>query len=131
MVHPSATKEALIEFDDSMWSLFLGLLGGVGDQQLNCCAEGLTRARSRAQLPCRLGGAGLRSWQRTADFAWFTSVASCTAESDPDLDVGRGYFGCLARAAHATALAALGGPSHPKVASGQLIPSDDPEVLTR
>ena len=92
VVHPSATKEALTAFDDSMWSLFLDLLGGVGGEQLDCCAEGLSRARFRAQLPCRLGGAGLRSWERTAGFAWFASVASCTAEHDPNLEVGRTYF---------------------------------------
>ena len=131
VVHPSATKEALTTFDDNMWSFLLEFLGGIGgDNQLKCCPEGLSRARFRAQLPCRLGGAGLRSWERTADFAWFTSVASCVAESDPNLDVGRAHFGALAHIAYEAAIDSLGGTSHPKVTSGELIPGDDPDVLT-
>ena len=131
VVHPSATKEALTTFDDNMWSFLLEFLGGIGgDNQLKCCPEGLSRARFRAQLPCRLGGAGLRSWERTADFAWFTSVASCVAESDPNLDVGRAHFGALAHIAYEAAIDSLGGTSHPKVTSDELIPGDDPDVLT-
>ena len=45
--------------------------------------------------------------------------------------MGRAHFGSLAEVAYQQALAALGGPEEPRVACGQLLPPDDPEVLTR
>ena len=43
--HPNLTKEFLLEFDDNVWKLCLQFIGGVGDEQLKCCHEGLSRAR--------------------------------------------------------------------------------------
>ena len=57
--HPNLTKEFLLEFDDNVWQF----IGGVGDEQLKCCHEGLSRARVRTFLPSRFHGVGLRSWE--------------------------------------------------------------------
>ena len=84
--HPNVTREYLAKFDDCVWRLWLRMLGGTHSEELNCCQDVLGRSRMRAFLPCRLDGAGLRSWDRTASFAWYCSLASCIARSDPDLE---------------------------------------------
>jgi hypothetical protein len=90
--HPSVTREHLANFDDSVWKLWLRILGGTHGEELGCCQDVLSRSRMRAFLPCRFDGAGLRSWDRTAAFSWFCSVASCIALSDPDLEWARKFI---------------------------------------
>jgi len=127
--HPNLTKEFLLDFDNNIWGLFLQIIGGVNGEQLKCCPEGLSRSRLRAFLPSRFHGVGLRSWERTAGFAWFSSVATCIGLQDPDFETSRSYFGKLAEDAYDFALESLGGPSYLKNASLELIPVAEPEVL--
>jgi hypothetical protein len=127
--HPNLTKELLIKFDDSIWKLWLHILGGTGGSELGCCETVLTRARLKAFLPSRLDGVGLRSWERTADFAWFASVASCIALSDPDFEFARKFLTRPAADAYEFAFEALGGPSYLVDGQVEIIPVGEPEVL--
>ena len=63
-----------------------------GSEELKACDVLPSRARKRAFLPSRLGGVGLRSWDRTAGFAWFCSVASCVGLDDIDFDFARRFL---------------------------------------
>jgi hypothetical protein len=116
-----------------MWDTFLKVLGGVGEEvdQLNCCEEGLTRSKFRAQLPCKLGGSGLRSWERVSSYAWFCSVAACSGEDDPNLDEGRKFLGKLGEDAYDLAVESLGGPEADAVTREKLLPVDERDVLMR
>ena len=80
----SITKEHLLHFDDRVWDLWLQILGGVGGDSPGLCSLSLQRSHMKAFLPSRLNEVGLRSWDRTADFAWFASVASCISQQDED-----------------------------------------------
>ena len=82
----------------------------------------------RAFLPCRFDGAGLRSWDRTAAFAWFCSVASCIALSDPDLEFARKFIK-NGEDAYEHALEALEGPSYLEDEKIEMIPVGEPGVL--
>ncbi len=78
MCHPSISKKHLQKFDDRVWQLWFSILSGV--RTLEHAVR--NRARMKAYLPSRLNGVGLRSWERTSNFAWFASVASSIALRD-------------------------------------------------
>ena len=128
--HPNITRELLTKFDDRVWDLWLRILGGVSGEELQCCHQVLTRSRLRAFLPSRFDGAGLQSWERTAEFAWYCSLASCVSLSDPDLEYARRFVGKNGEDAYEFALEALGGPGyleqHKQV---ELMPVEEPDVL--
>ena len=128
--HPSITKEHLLHFDDCVWELWLKILGGVGGESPGCCSQSLDRSRMKAFLPSRHNGVGLRSWERTADFAWFASVASCIALEDDDFNFARKFLGSQSESAYTITLDALGGPSYLDRAPFEIIPIGEPEVLS-
>ena len=128
--HPSITKEHLQNFDDCVWNLWLQILGGVGDNSPSSCKPSMDRSWMKAHLPSRLNGVGLRSWDRAGDFAWFASVASCIALSDPDLNHARKFFGDRGRRAYEIVLDAIGGPSYLENCKYELIPIGEPDVLS-
>ena len=113
-----------------MWALWLQILGGVGGDSPGACTLSIERSRMKAFLPSRLNGVGLRSWARTADFAWFTSVASCTALEDSDFNYARRFLKTQSASAYAIALEAIGGPSYLDRSDYEIIPIDEPEVLS-
>ena len=90
--HPSITKEHLLHFDDRVWELWLQILGGVGGDSPALCNLRLERSRMKAFLPSSLNGVGLRSWDRTADFAWYASAASCVSQQDEDFHYARRFL---------------------------------------
>jgi hypothetical protein len=106
--HPSITKEHLLHFDDCVWDLWLKILGGLNDDSPTNCKRSMDRSRMKAQLPSRLNGVGLRSWERVGDFAWFASVASCIAQDDPDLNHARRFQGDQGERAYNIVLEAIG-----------------------
>ncbi len=57
-------------------------LGGTGGDELAACSSVVERARAKAFLPSRYDGAGFRSWEMAAAYAWFCSVASCIGLRD-------------------------------------------------
>jgi hypothetical protein len=130
--HPNLTVESLSTFDALVWNLFRKMLGGIGEQkdQLNCCTEGLQRARTRAFLPSRHNGVGLQSAERTASFAWFCSMASCIGLEDRDLDFARKFLGERALDAYDHAMDALGGPDRAQKCKFTLVPPGDRDVLS-
>ena len=109
--HPNLTRELLSHFDERTGMLWLRILGDVPGFELKSCPDVLSRSRLRAFLPCRLDGAGLRSWQRASAYAWFCSFASCLALSDPDLEFARRTLGKDEHDAYELTMEALGGPS--------------------
>ena len=113
-----------------MGFLWLRILGGVDRDDLKCCGAALSRARAKTFLPCRYDGVGLKSWDQAADFAWFTSVASCIALDDPDLDYARRFLGDRGRDAYDFAMDAVGGPSYLKDNKFELLPIGEPDVLS-
>jgi hypothetical protein len=129
--HPQVAKKSLTRFDKATWQMWLDILGGVGPEkdQLSQCVIGQFRSRQWAYLPARLGGAGLRWWAATANFAWFTSVAECTALQDPDFERGRAFLKIECEEAHKLALDALGGPTYVNQANYEFIPPEEPDVL--
>ena len=128
--HPSITKEHLLHFDDRVWDLWLQILGGVGGDSPGLCSLGLERSRMKAFLPSRLNGVGLRSWDRTADFAWFASVASCISQQDEDFHFARRFLKTQSESAYSIALEAIGGPSYLALSDYEIIPIDEPQVLS-
>jgi hypothetical protein len=72
--HPNFTKGPLHNFDDSVWNLWLRILGETGGNELSCCTSVYERARGKAFLPSRYDGVGFRSWERTSAFAWFVQL---------------------------------------------------------
>ena len=66
----------------------------------------------KAFIPSRLNGVGLRSWERTGDFAWYASVASCIAREDRDLNIARQFLKKQSESAYEIVLRAIGGPSY-------------------
>ena len=111
--HPNVTKKPLQDFDKTLWKLWCTILGGIGSEseQLTMCSTGQERAQKWAQLPARLGGAGLNCWSTIADYAWFCSVAACGALQDVNFEIGRVFLREECENAHAVALNALGGPT--------------------
>ena len=97
---------------------------------MNLGARLYARARMKAFLPSRLNGVGLRSWDRTSDFAWFSSVASCIGLSDPDFDFARRFLKKQGEDAYHLALNAIGGPSYLERSKFELLPIGDPDVLS-
>ena len=128
--HPSLTKEHLIQFDNRVWKLWLQILGGIGDGSPSLCELSIERSRMKAFLPSRHNGVGLRSWERAADFAWFASVASCTALEDSDFAFARKFLKSQSQSAYTIALEAVGGPSYLERSDYEIIPIDEPEVLS-
>jgi Reverse transcriptase (RNA-dependent DNA polymerase) len=128
--HPNFTKGPLLSFDDSVWNLWLRILGDTGNNELVACTSVLERARVKAFLPSRFDGVGLRSWERTSAYAWFCSVASCIGLCDPDFDFARRSLKKASEDAFPLAFAALGGPSYLAESKFELIPVDEPEVLS-
>ena len=128
--HPNLTRDLLAKFDESVWKLWLEILGDTGGDQLSCCPEVLSRSKMRAFLPCRFDGAGLRCWERASEYAWYCSIASCIALRDPDIEFARRFIGKNGEDAYSFAMDALGGPSyleeHKQV---ELLPVDEPDVL--
>lgn len=96
-----------------------------------CCPSSLTKARQRSFLPSRLDGAGLRSWETTSDFAWFSSMASCIGLTDRDFDFARQSLDWQAEEAYDYALQALGGPSYLEKSKIELLPVGESDVLKR
>ena len=72
----------------------------------------------------------LRSWERAADLAWFSSVASCTGLDDEDFNYARRFFKRQGEYAYTVALEAVGGPSYLERSDYELFPIDEPEVLS-
>lgn len=128
--HPAFTKEDLANFDDRVWTLWLRILGGVDRDDLKCCDAALSRARAKTFLPCRYDGVGLKSWDQAAGFAWFTSIASCIAIEDPDLDYARRFLGDRGKDAYEFAMDAVGGPSYLKDSNFEILPVGEPDVLS-
>ena len=128
--HPSITKEHLLHFDGCVWNLWLQILGGVGGDSPGSCNLSMERSRMKAFLPSRLNGVGLRSWDRTADFAWFASVASCTALEDEDFNCARRFLKSQSESAYSIALEAVGGPSYLERSDYEIIPIGEPELLS-
>jgi hypothetical protein len=128
--HPNLTKDHLVKFDDSVWNLWLRVIGGTGGDELAACSVAIERAREKAFLPSRYDGVGFSSWQRTASFAWFTSVASCIGLLDRDLDFARRFLKQPSADAYEFALDALGGPSYLAESKFEIIPVHEPEVLS-
>ena len=128
--HPGSTKEDLTLFDDRVWLLWLKVLSGVDSESLKCCGTVQARARTKTFLPCRYDGVGLKSWEQAADFAWFTSIASCIALEDPDLEFARKFLGKKGEDAYTFALDVLGGPSYLEDCKFELLPIGDADVLS-
>ncbi len=128
--HPSITKEHLTYFDDRVWELWLQILGGIGEGSPYLCKLSVDRSRMKAFLPSRFNGVGLRSWERAADFSWFSSVASCTGLDDEDFNYARRFFKGQGEFAYTIALEAVGGPSYLERSDYELFPIDEPEVLS-
>ena len=128
--HPSITKEHLLHFDDCVWDLWVKILGGVAGKSPASCALSMNRSRMKAFLPSRLNGVGLRSWERTGDFAWFASVASCIARDDPDFNFARRFLKRQGESAYEIVLDAIGGPSYLENCNYELIPIGEPDVLS-
>ena len=128
--HPSITKQHLTYFDDRVWELWLQILGGVGGEGPGVCNLSVDRSRMKAFLPSRFNGVGLRSWERTADFAWFASVASCTALQDDDFNYARQLFKSQGESAYTIALEAVGGPSYLERSDYEVLPAGEPDVLS-
>ena len=84
----------------------------------------------KAFLPSRLNGVGLRSWDRTADFAWFASVASCISQQDDDFHYARTFLKTQSESAYVIALEAVGGPSYLELSDYEIIPIGEPQVLS-
>jgi hypothetical protein len=128
--HPDFTKEDFILFDDRVWNLLLKILTGLDGTELKCCDTVLARARAKAFLPCRYDGVGLKSWDQTADFAWYCSLACCSALEDPDLDFARKFLGKKGEDAYTFALDAVGGPAYLEDCVFELLPVDEPDTLS-
>jgi hypothetical protein len=128
--HPNFTKGPLHNFDDSVWNLWLRVLGETGGNELSCCTSVYERARRKAFLPSRYDGVGFRSWERTSAFAWFCSVASCIGLVDPDFEFARRFLKKSSEDAYFFAFEALGGPSYLGTSKCELIPVDEPTVLS-
>src|SRR2546421_12566023 len=99
-----------------------------GSEELKACDGLLSRARKRAFLPSRLGGVGLRSWDRTVGFAWFCSVASCVGLDDIDFDFARRFLKQQSADAYPCS-ESIGGPSYLEQVNLSL-PIGEPEVLS-
>lgn len=125
---PSVTGAALKDFDDRIWNVWLRILG-CDEGELRCCDSAMNLARTRAFLPCRLDGAGLRCWERTSAFSWYCSMASCVGLSDPDLDQARQHLDWESEHAYDRALEALGGPSYLETSTVELIPVGENDAL--
>jgi len=126
------TKESLKVFDKELWKLWTSILGGVGAraEQLTMCETGESRSQKWAYLPGRSGGAGLRCWTSIADYAWFCSFAECTALQDVNLELGRVFFKKECEQAHGIALEALGGVTYVNQADFEILPPEEPDVLS-
>ena len=94
------------------------------------CNLSIERSRMKAFLPSRLNGVGLRSWDGTADFTWFASVASCTAQQDEDFNYARRFLKAQSESAYSIALEAVGGPGYLEHSDYEIIPIGEPEVLS-
>jgi hypothetical protein len=129
--HPQVTNKSLFRFDQALWRLWVSMLGGIGSEseQLAMCTEGTWRSRSWAYLPTRLGGAGLRCWSSISHYAWFSSVASCSALQDVDFERGRVFLKTECEGAHAIALDALGGVTYVNHAKFEFMPPEESDVL--
>ena len=125
---PSLTAAVLRRFDDRVWNIWLKILG-CDTGELKCCDSVMQAARKRAFLPCRLDGAGLRSWERTSEFAWFCSMAACVGLQDPDLDHARQFLGLESEFAYDRAMDSLGGPSYLAKSAVELIPVGESDAL--
>src|SRR5690349_17155597 len=110
--------------------LWLQILGGVGGDSPGVCSLAMDRSRMKAFLPSRFNGVGLRSWERTADFAWFASVTSCVALQDQDFNLARRFLRTQSEGAFEIALESIGGPAYPERCTYEIIPVDSPEVLS-
>ena len=128
--HPAVTKEYMGNFDKRVWDLWVNVIGGVGDKSPGCCTLSLERSRMKAFLPSRLNGVGLRSWDRTADFAWFASVACCIALEDEDFNRARRFLHKQGASAYEIALEAVGGPAYLEKIDYEILPIGEPEVLS-
>ena len=129
--HPRVINESLYRFDKSLWRLWQSILGGIGPakEQLTMCQDGDWRSAAWAYIPTRYGGAGLRCWSSISTYAWFCSVASCTALQDVDFERGRAFLKTECEAAHAITLHALGGVTYVNRAKFELMPPERPDVL--
>ena len=125
---PSLTSSVLRRFDDRVWNIWLKILG-CDTGELKCCDSVMQAARKRAFLPCRLDGAGLRSWERTSEFAWFCSMAACIGLQDPDLDHARHFLAFESEFAYDRAMDSLGGPSYLAKSAVELIPVGENDAL--
>ena len=81
-------------------------------------------------MPSRYDGVGLKSWEQAANFAWFTSIASCIALADPDLDFARRFLGKRGEDAYVLVLDAIGGHAYLDKSKHELIPAGEPDVLS-
>ena len=77
-----------------------------------------------------MNGVGLRSWERTSDFAWFASVASCVALEDRDLNIARKFLKVQGETAYSIAMEAIGGPAYLEKCDYELMPAGEPDVLS-
>ena len=75
-------------------------------------------------------GAGFRSWEMTAAYAWFCSVASCIGLRDSNFDFARRSLKKASEDAYHFALEALCGPSYLETSKFELIPIGEPDVLS-
>ena len=97
-------------------------------------AAGSLRSRARPGTEMGLttnqnGGAGLRSWLKTADYSWFCSVAECMALRDTNFEYGRTFLKVEGEQAHGMAMVAVGGPTYVNRVSLEFIPPEEPDVL--
>lgn len=129
--HPNITKDPLQAFDKELWKLWTTILGGVGPdaEQLSMCKAGETRAQNWTRLPTRKGGAGLRSWSTTAEYAWYCSFAICGMLGDENLEDGRVFLKTECEQAHERALKVLGGKTYVNQAPFEILPPEDSDVL--
>lgn len=125
---PSLTRSPLRRFDDRIWNIWLKILG-CNDMELKCCNATMELARTRAFLPCRLDGAGLRCWERTSMFSWYCSMASCIGLYDPDFDFARQYLDLDSTHAYDLAMESLGGPSYLERSKVELLPVGESDAL--
>jgi hypothetical protein len=129
--HYFVTRSIFARFDRAIWKTWVNILGGTGPDkdQLTQCSHGEWKSQRWAYLPTRLGGAGLKSWSTTGQYAWYCSVAECTALQDPSFDRGRAFLKTECEAAHAYALSGLGGETYINHANFEFLPAGEPDVL--
>jgi len=132
-VPPTLVRHYADAHDQAVWHTLLKLLGEAQDTALQ-------KNKERAQLPCRLGGCGLRCSRRTAPAAYWAALADVlptlqqrfphwTGNLVQELEAGNEQRDCLKEALRAARRLRAEGfepPSYEALAAGARPPNPDP-----